>query len=144
MNRRSASGERQMFPEQTKTALIIASCGLKDEGPETRLAERDKGAESMKHELQYDKAKARLVWNTDAGVGEPLDNDRAKELSAALRAGSWKGEALKEVRVCFKDESAAAYHADALAFLQLAAFAGDRRVESGARFSARADFGIDD
>lgn len=134
-----------MFPEQTKTALIIAWCGLNDEeDTEAAPPKPEKGAGSMKHELQYDKAKARLIWNTDAGVGEPLDNERAKELSAALRAGSWKGEALKEVRVCFKDENAAAYHADALSFLQLAAFAGDRRVESGARFTARSDFGIED
>lgn len=80
-----------------------------------------------------------LEWKLGAGANFSID--KARELAAFVREGSYKGAAVSAGRVVFSDQAQAQAQADALGFLKLGSFGPAGRAKS-ADFSVREDFGI--
>ncbi|MFT6398521.1 MAG: hypothetical protein ACJAYU_003279 [Bradymonadia bacterium] len=93
--------------------------------------------------LSYDATSKTIHYESDIAGKELLSKGAGKTLSFYARAGTYDGNPVESVQVGFADAAAAEYNADALEFLRLVAVGPDGPVRSGARFTARSDFGLE-
>lgn len=96
-----------------------------------------------KKNLSYDPKSKTVHYQTDIAGKELLSKDDGKTLSKFARSGTYEGKPVESVQVGFVDDAAAEYNADALEFLRLVAAGPAGPIKSGARFTARSDFGVE-
>ena len=93
--------------------------------------------------IDYDPAGAEVTYRSGLSGKSLLPKDTGRALSKIGRNGEYQGKPVKRVTVAFGDDAAAAYNADALAFLRLSSKGPSGVAKSDAKFPAREDFGIE-